>query len=96
MNEPFNWILSLILALLNIFSFSLTILDKYRAKTGGWRIPEKNLLLAALIFGAPGCLLAMLIARHKIRKPKFYILVPLLVLLQAWALFVLLNPLAAL
>lgn len=57
-------------------AFILYGVDKYKAKHGKWRIPEKELLLAAFLGGALGALLGMLVFRHKIRKRRFCILVP--------------------
>ena len=50
---------------------------------GARRIPERVLLVLAFAGGAPGGLLAMLAARHKIRKPVFAVGVPLMAVLQA-------------
>ncbi len=48
---------------------------------GRMRVPEKRLIFFAAIGGAFGSGLAMLVFHHKTRKKKFYITVPLLVLL---------------
>lgn len=56
--------------------------DKWRAKRGSSRIPEKTLLLLATFFGAAGALIAMQLVRHKTRKPKFRFGVPVLLALQ--------------
>lgn len=48
-------------------------------------MPERTLLLIAAIGGSLGSLLGMLVAHHKTRKAKFYILVPLLLVLHAAA-----------
>ena len=53
-------------------------LDKGRAKSGKWRIPERTLLLLALVGGSLGALAGMIMFRHKTRKPKFYISVPVM------------------
>ena len=53
-------------------------LDKGRAKSGKWRIPERTLLLLALAGGSLGALAGMIMFRHKTRKPKFYISVPVM------------------
>ena len=45
----------------------------------------RTLLLIAAIGGSLGSLLGMLVAHHKTRKAKFYILVPLLLVLHAAA-----------
>lgn len=51
--------------------FALMGLDKRRAKRGAWRVPEKTLFLAALLFGAPGGALGMRVFRHKTKHPSF-------------------------
>ena len=56
--------------------------DKMQAKRGGWRIPEKTLLLLSLLMGAPGALAGMYTLRHKTLKPKFTITVPATLVLQ--------------
>ncbi|WP_349011361.1 DUF1294 domain-containing protein [Mediterraneibacter gnavus] len=55
---------------------------KWKAVKGRWRIPEKTLLLFAAAGGSPGALAGMFVFHHKIRKPLFYLGVPLILLLQ--------------
>jgi uncharacterized membrane protein YsdA (DUF1294 family) len=76
------------LAALSLVAFTLGVLDKRQARTGGRRQPEKRLLLMAGLGGWPGLLLAMLLARHKVRKVRF--LAPFLGLVLANALVFLL------
>ena len=66
--------------LANIAVFCLYVYDKHMARNDGWRIPERVLLVAALIgpFGAFG---AMRIFRHKTKKIKFY-LVPVVMIIH--------------
>lgn len=45
--------------------------DKFSAKTGRWRTPEKTLLTLGLIGGWPGALLAQEWIRHKSAKGSF-------------------------
>ena len=73
---------------MNSATFLTFVVDKLIAVWNGRghgsrRIPEIVLLLLALAGGAPGGLLAMLVARHKIRKPVFAAGVPLMAALQA-------------
>lgn len=66
---------------INLFSYAVFKLDKHRARTSGPRVPERRLLLLCALGGAWGSLIAMMRLRHKTRKRKFRILVPLLSLL---------------
>ena len=60
-------------------------IDKVKAKRGSRRISERSLLLLALVGGAAGAMLGMLLFRHKTRHMKFVICVPLLLVLQVTA-----------
>lgn len=66
----------------------LTAYDKLSARCGGRRVPERVLLWTGAVGGAPLMLVCMLLLRHKTRKPKFMLTLPLLMLL--WAAGVLL------
>ena len=69
-------------------------LDKRNARLHKWRIPESRLIWPAYIFGGVGAFLGMYIFRHKTKKLKFKILIPLGVLVncvQFYYLFIFLN-----
>lgn len=66
--------------LISIVTFAIYAYDKHQAYYSKYRIPELVLIFLAIIGGAFGALMAMCLFRHKIRKPLFYIMVPLLVL----------------
>ena len=66
------------LAVINFTTWVAYGLDKGRAKSGKWRIPERTLLLLAMAGGSLGALAGMIMFRHKTRKPKFYISVPVM------------------
>ncbi len=68
-------------AIINLCVFAIYGLDKWKAIKGEWRTSERNLLSAA-VMGAPGALIGMIVFRHKIRKPKFYIGVPLILVIE--------------
>ena len=70
------------LVFINVITFFIYGSDKQRAKKNRWRIPEKTLLLFAAAGGSPGALAGMFVFHHKIRKPLFYLGVPLILLLQ--------------
>ena len=82
MHEIFYWYLAIINALVLVVYGG----DKLFAKLDSWRVPEKVLLLLALLGGSIGALLAMQIFRHKTRHLKFRYGVPMILLLQVAAL----------
>ena len=75
----------ILLPLANLLAFSLFAIDKTRARARGRRIPERVLLLAALI-GALGAWLGQRLLRHKTRKQPFAAWLGLIVTLHAFAL----------
>ncbi len=66
---------------LNVVVFVLYGIDKYKAIHKKWRIPETTLLGAAVI-GVLGALAGMYAFHHKTKKPKFYITVPVILVLE--------------
>ncbi len=68
---------------LSLLAAILTVYDKAIAGSGRRRIPEKTLLLLAVLGGAPAMYLTMLLIRHKTRHKKFMIGLPVIMLLQA-------------
>ncbi|MGP9801315.1 DUF1294 domain-containing protein [Rheinheimera sp. NSM] len=69
-------------AAISLFTFISYWLDKRKAQTGRWRIPEANLQLLSLIGGWPGALLAQSYLRHKSKKRAFLIVFWLTVLVN--------------
>ncbi len=63
--------------------------DKLMALWRGWRVPEATLLTIALLGGAFGVSLGMLVFRHKIRKTGFASAVLFSLLLNALILLAL-------
>ena len=78
-------VLGCYLLLINAVGFLIMCVDKLLAKKDARRVPERTLLWIAALGGSLGSLLGMLIAHHKTRKAKFYITVPLLLVLHAAA-----------
>ena len=66
----------------NALGFFFMLYDKHQAKNNLWRIPEKTLIGIAVIGGSVGCLMGMHTARHKTRKPKFAIGIPVILAVQ--------------
>ena len=70
------------LAALNLIAYILMGLDKWKARRGAWRIPEKTLFLAALLGGALGGTVGMHLFHHKTRHWYFRFGFPILLVLQ--------------
>jgi uncharacterized membrane protein YsdA (DUF1294 family) len=70
--------------------FCICACDKRAAVKGKRRVSERALFVTAVLGGSAGVYAAMLIFRHKTRRLKFMLLMPLILLLQAgaalWAL----------
>lgn len=70
-------IINIYLIVINIISFLLMGTDKLQAIFNKKRISEKTLIILAILGGIIGTILGMYIFRHKIRKKKFILLIPL-------------------
>ena len=57
-------------------------IDKYKAKKNAWRIPEKTLILCAVLLGAVGAYAGMQMFRHKTRHTTFKIIIPALAIIN--------------
>lgn len=66
----------------NFAVFALYGIDKWKAKTGRWRISENALILSAFFMGGVGALFGMRVYRHKTKHIKFNILVPSFMILN--------------
>lgn len=79
--------MGLYLVLINIITFALYGIDKLNAKTDSWRISERMLIFFAVAGGSVGALLGMYICRHKTRKTKFKIGIPVIMIIQILSLY---------
>ena len=70
------------LAVANLAAFVSYGVDKRRARRGEWRVPERTLLALAFLGGGLGAFLGMQVFRHKTRKLRFRLLVPLALVLS--------------
>ena len=76
-----NIILYYLLAV-NIATFFLYGIDKYKAKKGQWRISEATLLLMAVIGGSIGAWAGMRLWHHKTMHKKFKYGIPIIIIMQ--------------
>ena len=67
---------------INVLTFIVYGVDKWKARRGRWRVPEVTLLVLAAAGGSVGAWVAMQLFRHKTQKKKFRYGVPVLFVLQ--------------
>ncbi len=70
------------LIVINVVTFLVYGIDKWKAKQGSWRISEATLLILAVIGGSCGALFGMKVWRHKTMHKKFKYGLPLILLAQ--------------
>ena len=70
------------LVFINIVTFSLYGIDKWKAKRSKWRIEESTLLWWAAFGGSIGALLGMKVWHHKTLHKKFKYGVPAILIAQ--------------
>ena len=76
----------------NITTFLVYGIDKYKAKKERWRISEATLLLMAVIGGSIGAWVGMRIWHHKTMHKKFKYGIPVIIIFQvALAVYLLTN-----
>lgn len=61
----------LYLILINVLTFVVYGVDKWKARHYRWRISEITLLLLAVVGGSVGAILAIWLLRHKTQHPLF-------------------------
>lgn len=76
-------ILLIIIGVMSLAAFAAFGLDKYKAKAGKWRIPERTLFLLALLGGGIGAFLGMKVFHHKTMHKQFVIGIPVIMVIQA-------------
>jgi uncharacterized membrane protein YsdA (DUF1294 family) len=83
MNDtPITTIIVFYLVILNVLTFLLYGIDKWKAKRSRWRIPESALLGMAAVGGSVGAWLGMRIWHHKTQHKKFRYGVPAILVAQ--------------
>ncbi len=81
MTQIRTW-LTAYLILINLYTWMMFGIDKWKALNGRWRIPEKVLLGTAVAGGSLGAFIAMKLFHHKTRKKRFSVVVPLMLVLH--------------
>ena len=77
-----NQILCIYLLVINLVLFAMMGIDKYKARKGLWRIPEKTLFVTAILGGSIGGILGMKLFRHKTLHNSFRFGFPAILIAQ--------------
>ena len=80
--------------LINVVLYVTMVIDKKRAQKNGWRIPEKNMFILAVLGGGLGGLFAMVFKRHKNRHMDFILVFTMTAILHMLAAFLLIGKFA--
>ena len=67
---------------INVVTFIVYGIDKYKAKKAKWRIPEATLLLLAVLGGSIGAWMGMKVWHHKTMHKKFKYGIPAILMIQ--------------
>jgi uncharacterized membrane protein YsdA (DUF1294 family) len=70
------------LAAINVLTFFLYGIDKWKAKRSKWRISEATLVWMAVVGGSIGALMGMKAWHHKTQHAKFKYGIPFILLTQ--------------
>ena len=70
------------LLVINVVSFAMFGIDKWKAKHRKYRIPEAWLMLSAVLGGSVGAVCGMDFSRHKTLHKKFKLGLPLILAVQ--------------
>ena len=73
--------------LISAVSIIMTVYDKWAAKRKKRRVPERTLLSLGIVGGAAAMYLTMKMIRHKTKKKKFMVGLPLEILLHVLIVF---------
>lgn len=84
-------ILYIYLIVINLVAVIVTIHDKHAAQKGNRRVKENTLLLIAALGGSPLMYLTMLLIRHKTRKMKFIVGIPLILIMELIIVYLVLH-----
>ncbi len=75
------------LVAINVVTFFVYGIDKWKARHKRWRVSEAALLMLAVLGGSVGAWLGMYVWRHKTQHKKFKYGVPLILLAQIVILY---------
>ena len=71
---------------INIITFIIYGIDKYKSIKHKYRISESTLIILAILGGSLGALAGMILFHHKTKKKKFIITIPIILLIWVYIL----------
>lgn len=74
-------------ALINVISFILFFIDKQKAKRDRRRIRERTLHISSFLGGSIGSIAAMILFRHKTKKPVFVAVTVLALIFNVYVIY---------
>lgn len=80
--QNFLHLILIYLAVINVATFFVYGIDKWKAKKSLWRIREASLLTLAVLGGSVGAWLGMHVWHHKTQHKKFKYGVPVIIIIQ--------------
>ncbi|MFI3209137.1 MAG: DUF1294 domain-containing protein [Eubacteriales bacterium] len=75
------------LVIVNVIAFAMYGIDKRKAIKHQYRIPEKQLILIAVLGGSVGAYVGMKTFRHKTKHVKFTLGVPAILIAQVLIIY---------
>ncbi len=76
---------------INVISFIMYGIDKYKAKKKKRRVSERTLFILSFLGGVVGSILGMFVFNHKLRKKYFYICNVLALILWIYIIWMIIN-----
>jgi len=77
---PINIIIYLLI--INLIGILIMCIDKRKAIKGSWRMSEKSLIFIAILGGSIGTIIGMYWFRHKTKKLRFTIGIPIILVTE--------------
>ena len=71
---------------INIITFIIYGIDKYKSIKNKYRISENTLIILPILGGPIGAIFGMITFHHKTKKIKFIILIPMILLIWVYIL----------
>lgn len=75
-------LINIYLLIINLVTFIIMGKDKFNAIKKKFRISEQTILTLCILGGTIGTLLGMIVFRHKIRKIKFLLILPIFIIIN--------------